>query len=128
MARSKVRKGTKEKLKRERAAAQAETSHQNRIADLAITILKDNPPHQADPLMSTDQIESWFDSDPEAPLVALLPGPPQAHGPQLVQASVNARAIERELRKHGIDASHPDWEDAFHLTRHMAMEAVKNFA
>lgn len=48
--------------------------------------------------------------------------------PGNVLISVNARAIERELRARGIDENHPDWNPAFHLTQETVMTVAQRVA
>ena len=132
MARSKPRKATKDKLAKERREQQMEQQTRKavfeRLWDVAHLIVQGNPPEVEASSRSAEEIELWFETDQAAPMVLFRYPPEEADGSvhaSEVQISLNARRIERELRARGIDESHPDWDEAFHLTQDTAMTVAK---
>jgi hypothetical protein len=62
--------------------------------------------------MAIDEIERWFDTDPEAPVI-LYSMPPVGSSFEdvpRVQISINQHGVEREIRARGIDERHPAWD------------------
>jgi hypothetical protein len=117
MARSKKRKAAVARSKEEKRREHGAHQTANRLKPVVDSILASNIPVINRDGRSKETLEKWFDCDPAAPVV-VLSHPPKtrvgASGP--IQISFNAKGVERELRKNGIDESHPDWEDAYHLT------------
>jgi len=135
MARSRPRKATREKAGKARRGLQETTqarhSHHRRLWDLAHAICIANPPDVEASGRTPEEIEQWFEEDPSAPLVHFRYPPADEDGRTFagdVLISVNARAIERELRFRGIDENHPDWNPAFYLTQETVMEVAQRVA
>lgn len=121
MARSRPRKSKVMKVRQERTAQHLE--HRARkdatilIHDVVSGILRDCPPEKKENPISTEEIERWFDTDPEAPVILVsmpLEGPSFEERPR-IQVSINQRGVERELRARGIDENHPSWELALQV-------------
>ena len=135
MARSKPRKAAREKAAQARIILQETTSARNlqhrRLWDLAHEINGDNPPDVEASNRIVEEIEQWFEDNPSAPLV-LFKYPPEDEEGRVFAGdcviSLNARAIERELRARGIDEGHPDWDKAFHLTQETVMAVAQRVA
>ncbi|MFH1009031.1 MAG: hypothetical protein V1800_16275 [Candidatus Latescibacterota bacterium] len=115
MARSRPRKNKLVKVRQERTEQHLE--HRARkeemvlLHDVVASILRDCPPAQRKEPMGHQEIERWFDTDPEAPVI-LLSRPLEASSFEArsqVQISVNQNGVERELRIRGIDENHPSW-------------------
>jgi len=135
MARSRPRKAAREKAAQARRDLQETTQARNlrhrRLWDLAHAINGANPPEVEASSRTAEQIEQWFEVNPSAPLVLFQYPPEDAEGRVFAGAvlvSVNARAIERELRARGIDEGHPDWDKAFHLTQETVMAVAQRVA
>jgi len=135
MARSRPRKAAKDKAAKERREQLVE-SHARKaeclqLWDLAHEISGGNPPDVEVSERSPKEIEQWFEDDLSAPVVLFQFPPEEADGDipaRQVKISVNARAIERELRARGIDEQHPNWERAFNLTQDTIMEVAQRTA
>ena len=135
MARSKPRKAAREKAAQARRILQETTPARNlqprRLWDLAHEINGANPPDVEASSRTVEEIEQWFEADPSAPLV-LFKYPPEDQEGRVFAGdcvvSVNARAIERELRARGIREGHPDWDKAFHLTQETVMAVAQRVA
>lgn len=124
MARSKPRKAAREKAAKARrdleGTGRTLSAREQWLWDLAHEISGANPPEVEISDRTAEEIEQWFEEDPSAPMVLFKFPPEDGEGmasPRSVMISVNARAIERELRARGIDEGHPDWDQAFHLTQ-----------
>ena len=135
MARSRPRKAAREKAAQARRNLQETTQARNlqhrRLWDFAHEINGANPPDVEASSRTAEEIERWFEADPSAPL-ALFKYPPEDQEGRVfagdVLISVNARAIERELRARGIGEGHPDWDKAFHLTQETVMTVAQGVA
>lgn len=131
MARSRPRKAAREKAAQTRRDQQARHLRDRRLWDLAHIISGAHPPEVEASERTAEAIELWFEEDPTAPLVLFKYPPGDGDGRIYVSdvlISVNARAIERELRARGIDERHPDWESAFRLTQRTVMEVAERVA
>jgi len=121
MARSRPRKSTLLKVRQERTEQHLEHRTRkgavNLIHDLVVVILKACPPVKREDAMGIQEIEHWFDTDPEAPVI-LYSRPQVASSfedkPQ-IQISINQHGVERELRARGMDENHPSWELALRV-------------
>lgn len=113
MARSKPRKKQVEKVRVERMTQHLENRIRkqdgNQLGDLFLGIAQDNPPFKKEGRTATEEIDLWFDRDPEAPLIVISIPPDD---PPRVQVSINQHGIERELRLRGIGEEHPSWSAA----------------
>lgn len=123
VARSRQRKSKKVKVRQERTFHQVFQRLQERIyqqetaqlTDLVMGILGDCRPATRSEFMDQEEIEHWFDTDPEAPLILYSRpkvAPEGLDREDQIQLSVNQHAVERELRVRGVNESHPLWEDA----------------
>jgi len=135
MARSRPRKAAREKAAQARRdlqeTTQARTIQQRRLWDLAHEINGANPPEVEASSRTAEEIEQWFEENSSAPLVLFKYPPEDEEGRVFageVLISVNARAIERELRARGVDEGHPDWDKAFHLTQETVMAVAQRVA
>jgi hypothetical protein len=134
MARSRPRKAAREKAalaRRDLQETQTRTKQDRRLWDLAHEINGANPPDIEASTRTVEEIEEWFEENPSAPMVLFKYPPEEEEGRVFagnVLISVNARAIERELRARGIDEGHPDWDKAFHLTRETVMTVAQRVA
>lgn len=113
MARSKPRKKKVEKVKLERMVEHLENRARKKdssvLSDLFLDIIQDHPPFKKEGRTMTAEIDQWFDTDPEAPIIVISMPPDD---PPRVQVSINQTAIERELRMRGIGEDHASWDTA----------------
>jgi len=118
MARSRPRKSKIVKVRQERTAQHLENRAVKKemvlLNDVITGILQDCPPVKKEEPIGLEEIEHWFDTDSEAPVILVsMPqeGPSFEEQPR-IQISINQHAVERELRARGIDENHPYWEMA----------------
>ena len=138
MARSRPRKSKVVKVRQERTAQHLE----NRAAkmemvlfnDVITDILRDCPPVKKEEPIGLEEIEHWFDTDSEAPVILVsMPKEGKSFEEQpRIQISVNQQAVERELRARGIDENHLYWEMALKVVgptlRDMTIEILQDVA
>lgn len=138
MARSKPRKSTREKVRQERAAQHQEQRTRKAelvlIHDVVASILRESLPEKREERLSVEEIETWFDTDPAAPVILCsMPsdGPSFEESPR-IQVSINPHGVERELRARGIDEHHPAWDLALQVVgptlRDTTMEVLQEVA
>lgn len=123
VARSRKRKSKPVKVRKEttfhqvfqRLQARVYPQETAQLTDLVTSILGACPPATRSEFMGQEEIEHWFDTDPEAPLILYSRpkvAPEGLDREDQIQLSVNPHAVERELRARGVDENHPLWEDA----------------
>jgi hypothetical protein len=104
------------------------------LNDVIRDILRDCPPVKKEEPIGLEEIEHWFDTDSEAPVVLVsMPKEGKSFEEQpRIQISVNQHAVERELRARGIDENHPYWEMALRVVgptlRDMTIEVLQDVA
>jgi hypothetical protein len=117
MARSRPRRSSQVKAQQERTARHNGNlrlkAEKTLIFEVITGILRDRPPVYKEEVLGREEIEAWFDTDPEAPVMVFarpLEVPTSPDQKPRIQLSVNERAIERELRARGLDERHPAWD------------------
>lgn len=130
MARSKPRKKKVEKVRQERTVQHMENRTRKEDVGLFYEVVKgiltNHPPVKKEEPITLEEIERWFDSDPEAPVV-LYSLPPDEHSweSRRIQITVNQLAVERHLRARGMDENHPSLELGCEIVGKTLRDAAK---
>lgn len=112
MARTKKRKSTVIKFRNTKTLELYYVERIKLLEPTVLAIMESIIPEVQEEI-SVEEVEKWFNTNPEAPVV-VFSLPLKSSTLDSIQISVNARGVERELKKRGIGADHPDYELAYH--------------